>query len=61
MAPISPEWSWRQTETTVTVDVKAKGVAKRNCDIFLSDYFMKVSERKEHNTTPRQRRETHRE
>ncbi len=43
MAPLSPEWTWRQTDTTVTVDVKAKGVAKKTCDIFLSDQFLKVN------------------
>ena len=43
MAPLSPEWSWRQTETTLTIDIKAKGVVKRKCDIFLSDQFLKVN------------------
>ena len=43
MAPLSPEWSFRQTETTLTADVKVRGVSKKACDIFLSDRFLKVN------------------
>ncbi|QDZ20636.1 CS domain-containing protein [Chloropicon primus] len=43
MAPLSPKWTWRQTEATVTADVDVKGVSKKACDIFLSDRFLKVN------------------
>ena len=43
MAPLSPEWAWRQTDTTVTVNAKVTSVAKKHCDVFLSDRFLKIN------------------
>ena len=42
MPPVRPEYTWRETNTTVTVDVKITGASRKNCDVFLSDYFLKV-------------------
>ena len=43
MAPVRPEWSFKESSTSFTVTAKTKGVSKRNCDVFLSDCFLKIN------------------
>ena len=43
MAPVRPEWSFKESSTSLTVTAKTKGVSKCNCDVFLSDCFLKIN------------------
>eukprot|EP00946_MAST-07B_sp_MAST-7B-sp1_P003324 g3324.t1 len=41
--PLSPEYSFTQTDTTVSLHVSLKGTPKRKVDIYIADVFVKVN------------------
>jgi dyslexia susceptibility 1 candidate gene 1 protein len=41
--PISPEFSYQETETLITVTVKLLGASPKNCDVFVSDVLLKIN------------------
>ena len=41
--PITPDYSFTESETVVTVQVKLTGANPKNCDVFVSDLLLKVN------------------
>jgi len=41
--PISPQWSWSETEAAVEVQVALPGVARDRTDVFATDCMLKVN------------------
>lgn len=41
--PISPKYTWSETEATVEVHVELPGVSKSNANIFATDALLKVN------------------
>eukprot|EP01044_Picomonas_judraskeda_P007792 COSAG03_NODE_857_length_5606_cov_136.971854_1_plen_436_part_00 len=41
--PITPEFSYQETETLITVNVSLLGASPKNCDVFVSDVLLKIN------------------
>ena len=41
--PLTPEYSYQETETLITVNVALRGASPKNCDVFVSDVLLKIN------------------
>ncbi len=41
--PITPEYSYQETEALITVNVELRGASPKNCDVFVSDVLLKIN------------------
>lgn len=41
--PISPKYTWTESEASVEINVELQGITKSNANIFATDAFLKVN------------------